>query len=467
MSVATKEEIIRELVKTNYWWERRVIDEKDVQPYHREIFEELVNELEGNLIIGIIGARRTGKTTLMYQLIEHLLASKLEPRRILMFTFDSPILVADKEIIPKILDTFRELNPTDEKLYFFFDEIQYVPEWSRWLKSHYDRKENLKFIISGSSGTLIYKDTSESLAGRISFYRTHPFTFYEFCAYSKKELAEVLQGLRTKDFEIEPLLNRETQVRLEFYRPEISSLFNRYLLYGGIPEVFNMDLKAAQKWMKSDYLGLVFYRDLLKIFEVRDVKSLEELFFFAASVHGQRVNYSTIASTLETRIETVKQYLHYLEAVNVLQIINFYSRSIKKKLRAEKKIYVADSGLRNAVLGNREEALGSEDEVSVMVEGAVASHLINRFSTEFSKYVYYWRSVYELDFVVDYENKVLPIEVKYRNKVDARDLKGLLGFMEKFGIRRGIVVSKDIMKREEIDGKEIDYIPAWVFLCMF
>lgn len=465
--MATKEEIIRELVRTNYWWERRVINEKDVQPYHREIFEELVKELQGNLITGIIGARRTGKTTLMYQLVEHLLAGKVEPRRILMFTFDSPIMVADKEIIPKILDTFRELNPTEEKLYVFFDEIQYVHEWSRWLKGRYDRKENLKFIISGSSGTLIYKDTSESLAGRISFYRTNPFTFYEFCSYSKKELAEVFQGLRTKDFEMEPLLNRETQVRLEFYRPEFSSLFNRYLLYGGIPEVFNMDLKAAQKWMKSDYLGLVFYRDLLKSFEVRDVKSLEELFFFVARVHAQRVNYSTIASTLETRIETVKQYLHYLEAVNVLQIINFYSRSIKKQLRAEKKIYIADSGLRNAVLGIREEALGSEDEVSVMVEGAVAAHLINRFSTEFSKYVYYWRSVYEVDFVVDFENMILPVEVKYRNKVDARDLKGLLGFMEKFGVKRGIVVSKDMLKREEMGGKVIDFIPAWVFLGMF
>lgn len=465
--MATKEEIIRELVRTNYWWERRVIDEKDVQPYHREIFEELVKELEGNLITGIIGARRTGKTTLMYQLIEHLLINKIEPRRILMFTFDSPIMVADKEIIPKILDTFRELYPTEEKLYVFFDEIQYVPEWSRWLKSHYDRKENLKFVISGSSGTLIYKDTSESLAGRISFYRTHPFTFYEFCAYNKKELAEVFQGLRTQDFEMEPLLNRETQARLEFYRSEFSSLFNRYLLFGGIPEVFNMDLKAAQKWMKSDYLGLVFYRDLLKSFEVRDVKSLEELFFFAAGVHAQRVNYSTIASTLETRIETVKQYLHYLEAVNVLYIINFYSRSIKKQLRAEKKIYIADSGLRNAVLGIKEEALGSEDEVSVMVEGAVAAHLINRFSTEFSKYVYYWRSVYEVDFVVDFENKILPIEVKYRNKMDARDLKGLLGFMEKFGVKRGIVVSKDMLRKEEIDGKEIDFIPARVFLCLF
>jgi len=102
-----------------------------------------------------------------------------------------------------------------------------------------------------------------------------------------------------------------------------------------------------------------------------------------------------------------------------------------------------------------------------MVEGAVAAHLINRFSTEFSKYVYYWRAVDEVDFVVDYENKILQIEVKYRNKMNAMDLKELLGFMEKFEVGRGIVVSKDVLKKEEIDGKEIDYIPAWVFLGMF
>lgn len=463
--MAMKEEIIRELVRTNYWWERRAIDEKDALPYHREIFDELVKAIEDKLITGIIGARRTGKTTLMYQLIEDLLARKVEPRRILMFTFDSPIMVADREIIPKILETYREMYQFKEKIYVFFDEIQYVSEWSRWLKSYYDRKEKIKFIVSGSSGTLIYKDTSESLAGRISFYRVYPFTFYEFCAYHEKELVEVLKGLKTKDFEIGTLLQKKAS--LEFYRPLIASMFNRYLLYGGIPEVFSWDLKTAQKWMKSDYLGLVFYRDLLKTFEVRDVKSLEELFFFAANTHAQRINYSTIANSLNTRIETVKQYLHYLEAVNVIQIINFYSKSIKKKIRAEKKIYVSDSGLRNAILGNREEALGSEEEVSIMVEGAVASHLINKFSTEFSKYVHYWRSVYEVDFVIDFENKIIPVEVKYRDNVDARDLKGLFSFMEKFKVKRGIVVTKNTLKKEEINSREIDYIPAWLFLCMF
>lgn len=466
-SMATKEEVIRELVRTNYWWERKAVDKKDTAPYHREIFQELAKALESKLVTGIIGARRTGKTTLMFQLIERLLTDKVDPRRILMFAFDNPMMVADEEVVPKIIEAYREINPTKEKVYVFFDEIQYVKEWSRWLKSYYDRKENIKFIVSGSSGTLIYKETSESLAGRISFYRTHPFTFFEFCAYHNKELEKVLRNFRTEDFTIDELLNKEMEAKLEFYRRDILPLFSKYLLYGGIPEVFDWDLKTAQKWMKSDYLGLVFYRDLLKIFEVRDVKSLEELFFFAASAHAQRINYSAIANSLNTRIETVKQYLYYLEAVNVIHIINFYSKSIKKKMRAEKKIYISDTGLRNAVLGSGEEALGSEEELSRMVEGAVASHLVNKFSKEFSKDVYYWRSVYEVDFVLDLKKQVLPIEVKYRSDVNAKDLKGLLSFMEKFKAKRGVVVTKDMLKREEIDSKEIDYIPAWLFLCVY
>ncbi len=463
--MATKEEIIRELVRTNYWWERGVLDERDIQPFRREVFGEIVGQLEEKLITGIIGARRTGKTTLMFQVIEHLLARKVEPNRILMFTFDNPILVADREIIPKILDTFREMYPSKEKVYVFFDEIQYVNEWSRWLKSYYDRKENIKFVVSGSSGTLIYKDTSESLAGRISFYRLHPFSLYEFCIYHEKDLVEVLKEMKAKNFGIDALL--DSKVRLEFYRPRIASLFNKYLLCGGLPEVFGWELKAAQKWMRSDYLGLVFYRDLLKIFEVRDVKSLEELFFFAANAHAQRINYSAIANSLNTRIETVKQYLHYLEAVNVIQIVNFYSKSIKQNIRAEKKIYVSDSGLRNAILGMREEVLGSEEEVSRIVEGLVANHLINRFSTEFANYVYYWRSVYEVDFVVEYENKILPVEVKYSDNLDARDLKGLTSFMDRFKVDRGLVVTKNLLKKEKIGSREIAYIPAWLFLCLF
>ena len=464
--MVTKEQIIKEMARANYWWERRAVDEKDAVRYHRKVFPKLVNALEYRQITGIIGARRTGKTTLMYQLIGHLLANKVDPRKILMFTFDNPQMVADEEIIPKILETYKEINPGKEKVYVFLDEIQYVREWSRWLKGYYDRKEAFKFVVSGSSGTLIYKETSESLTGRISFYRTYPFTFFEFCSYSNKELGDLLKGLRTDDFP-KRLFQKKNQARLEFYRGDILSLFNRYLLYGGIPEVFNWDLKTAQRWMKNDYLGLVFYRDLLKIFEVRDVKSLEELFFFAANAHANRINYSTIANSLNTRIETVKQYLYYLEAVNIIQIINFYSTSIKKKLRAEKKIYVSDIGLRNAVLGDGEEVFGSEEKVSLMVEGVIASHLINKHSTEFSKEVYYWRQIYEVDFVLDLKTQRLPIEVKYRTNIDPKDLKGLMKFMEKFKLSWGLVLTKDRMSREEIDGKKIYYIPAWLFLCVY
>jgi len=455
----SKEAILREMVKASYWWERGAVDEKDALPYKRRIFGELLAELDERRITGIIGARRTGKTTLMYQLVRALLEKGVDAKSVLMFSFDNPLMSADEQIIPKVLETYRETFQLKGTAFVFLDEVQYVKDWSRWLKGFHDRKEPFKFVVSGSSGTLIYKDTSESLAGRVSFHRVGPFSFPEFAEYHDPKLGKFLEelgGIRTEE-----LFSDRVRARIEFHKGEALSLFNRYLIRGGIPEAFQQELKAGQKWLRSDYVGLVFYRDLMKLFEVRDIRTLEELFFFAVNAHAQRINYSRIAGALGTRIETVKQYLGYLEAVKMVTLLNCHSRSAKKVIRAEKKIYIADSGLRNAVLGAAEEILADEQQASFEVEGIVGAHLDAKFSTDLSRNVYFWRSLHELDFVADDRRELMPVEVKYSSNVDARDLRGLLTFMEEFGVTLGYVVTKDLLRKEG----NLLYIPAWLFLC--
>jgi hypothetical protein len=386
----------------------------------------------------------------------------VEPGNVLLFTFDNPLMTEDEEIIVRLLETYVELKPGKGTRYVLLDEIQYVPEWSRWLKTLYDRGEDMRFVVSGSSGRLIFQNTTESLTGRITFRSTHPFSFHEYCSYHLPELRPFLQDLRCTD--LNGAYASSIMGKMELHGKEITGMFNRYLLLGGIPQTFGLAPDEVRRWLKDDYLDMVFYRDLLKLFEVRDVRTLEEVFYFASHAHAQRISLTKIASALGARLETVKQYLGYLEAVDLVQLVEHYSGSLKKSLRAEKKVYITDTGIRNAVLGYGEDALGDPEKVGSMVEGVVAMHLHNIAPSRFPRTISYWRAVHEVDLVVSTGKGMVPIEIKHRRKITHADLKGLLMFMSKYDIKRGLVLTRDLMKRETVDGKDLLYLPSWLFL---
>ncbi len=463
--MVSKDDIMGELVRTNYWWETGSVRALDLEEYRRNMFTDLVDALEDKEICGIIGARRTGKTTLMYQLIDLLLERGVEPKNIMLFTFDNPLMCEDEGVIEKIVHIHEEIYGITDKRYIFFDEIQYVKDWSRWIKSIYDKNMNIKFVVSGSSGKLIYKNTSESLTGRISFFETDSFSFGEYCCYKGSEgLKSFLEGL--DDGNSDPLTvdPYELNLKIKHHEKELKRLFNDYILYGGIPETFDKELSKAHKWLRQDYVGLVFYRDLMELFDIRDTRTLEELFYYIANTHGQRANYSKIGDMLDCRIETVKTYLGYLEIAGLINIIEYYSKSPKRSKRAEKKLFVLDSGVLNAIKGNDKKILTYSAIVGSIVEGIVCSHLVSGKIDILPKNVYYWRSVYEVDFVVKERDGLIPIEVKYKNNVGESDLKGLISFMEKHNIEEGIVITKEKFEETIIDNNKIWYIPVWFFL---
>ncbi|MFH1774950.1 MAG: hypothetical protein ABH874_08345 [Methanobacteriota archaeon] len=78
--------------------------------------------------------------------------------------------------------------------------------------------------------------------------------------------------------------------------------------------------------------------------------------------------------------------------------------------------------------------------------------------------LYYWKDKQEVDIIMDTRRGLIPIEVKYKSRIDRMDLKGLLKFMEKFKVKKGIVVTKEMFETQRIDGKEILFVPAWLFL---
>ncbi len=352
--------------------------------------------------------------------------------------------------------------------YIFLDEIQYVKDWSRWVKSFYDRNEDIKFVVSGSSGKLIYKNTSESLTGRISFFETSTFSFGEYCKYNgDRDLKKFLTDLDFSRMDLKRIDSKDVKIKVKHYDRELKKLFNDYILYGGIPETFHKEPHKAYKWLKEDYVGLVFYRDLMELFDIRDTRTLEELFYYIANTHGQRANYSKIGDMLDCRVETVKTYLGYLDIASLVNIVEYYSKSPKRSKRAEKKLFVSDSGILNAVRGGGKSILTDRKKIGSIVEGIVCSNIVSERSAVFSKNVFYWRSVYELDFVIKKGDDLIPMEVKYTSKIRDGDLKGLLSFMDKYLVDEGIVLTKESYETKKIDGKRIYFVPVWVFLLKY
>jgi len=450
--------IKEQLIKLNPWWKTKQVSEELLKPFARIGFNNYLDSLNNKRILCLTGLRRSGKSTLMYQLINHLL-DRTDPKRILYLIFNLKEL--KESGIKNILAEYAELNNLDlkkQETYVFLDEIHYVKDWSFELKEFYDLGYPIKFIVSGSSSINLYKVSSESLVGRIGIKHLYPFSLKEYLTYYHPECKSLPNNFDL----LWQIKNYQKQFLL--YQTTITKLFLQYLLKGAIPEQFEEgSFNNWQNWLRQDYVSLTLHRDILDIYGLYDAKALEDLLSIIASQSSQRFSYLSLAKNLGLKKDTVKRYLFYLKTASLIYEADFFTKSISKIARKNKKFYLADTGLINAVLYNNE--LIDESFVGHLVETVVQLHLriflTKRFGLEFPN-LYYWQANGEIDFVLDLKKELVPIEVKYRKKITKEDIKTMHEFFRKFKSKRGIIVTKNTWKRE---GK-ILFIPAWVFLLM-
>ena len=152
-------------------------------PLQRALYTKLCTALEHRFIVSVLGLRRTGKTTLFLQLIDHLINRGVPRQNILFYTFDEPAEL--EKVINDYLAHFS-LNLEQGPFYFFLDEIQKLENWQSKVKIYYDHYPSIKFMVSGSASTLIRK-RSESLAGRIFEYTLSPLSYQEFLHFRQRD----------------------------------------------------------------------------------------------------------------------------------------------------------------------------------------------------------------------------------------------------------------------------------------
>lgn len=459
----TDEELLQVLVKMNPWWQTDRVPEHLKMQKKREVFDELRSFTDEDRITSLIGLRRVGKTTLLYQLIDHQLESESSESVLYASLDDVTLLDLDKPV-KRIFEVYKnKVRRKEGPTYIFLDEIQFDDTWELELKNIWDR-EKVKVFVSGSSSLKI-KRSKESLVGRIHTVKLPPLSFYGFMRFNGVEMdlndyRKRFQRNLVKGSEQAYKVLENCSYELELMRGDASSLLNRYLIRGGFPETLDVDkIDLWQRFLKEDVVDRVLFRDIPEIYEVRNRRLLVSLLHFAAAESSRLFSYNSLSQDLGARNETISNYMTYLENSFLIHIHQNYTSSYQKKIRSRKKIYMADTGLRYALLNMENDILSDAQELGVGMENLIAialDSLTDRYNID----LFYWRDKYEVDFVLERENPV-PIEVKYKNDIRSSDLKGLQKFREEYSVG-GIVITKDRMDHQN----GIAFIPAWAFLVL-
>ncbi len=390
----------------------------------RELFDELIRYLNAKQILGIIGMRRTGKTVLLKQLMEHLIKLGEKRDRILYFSFDE-----ESVSLEDVISEYQSRLGTDilsaGKIYLFLDEIQKLEGWQNKVKYYYDTYHDLKFFVSGSSSLFLRKKAEESLAGRIFLFHLPVLNFTEFLHFKgQDELIERPQMFKE-------IIQQET------------------LMYAKrqFPELVTADEPFINMYVGS-ILNKVIYEDLPKIFPIEYEDLLKQILKIVASNPGIITDYSSLATDLGINRKTLSKYIFYLERGFLIQKCYNFSRNRLTSEKKMKKLYLSSTTL----LFHLYEA----PDLGKVVENLVMNS---------SKAEFFWRrGTSEVDCVLIEDGTIIPLESKYRNNIQKKELKGLVKFLKEFSIEKGYVVTKESEEELRINEHQIIFLPLWKWL---
>lgn len=417
MAIVNDEQVIKVLRQYNPWWRTPSVIKEESKPQKRLAYYEALKTLMHKSIrrfAVLSGMRRVGKTTILYQIIDHLIDEGINPKNILYATFDNPILkLVNAE---NVLSVYEVMYPINGTRYIFFDEVQYTENWELWMKVIYDSRKDIRLIATGSASPVLEKGSADSGTGRWSVLKIPTMSFYEYCRLLDLDLPVLPDDLRLS--ELAGFSSAQLGDLMNKFIP-LQNHFNRYLTIGGFPElVLADDDDYAQRMLREDVVDKVIKRDVLSLFNIRSPLLMEKLFLYLCMNGAEIFNATTAAKELEnTSIATIESYIKALEMSNLIYLAKPMDVGSKGALKGKPKIFVADAAIRNAVL-MIDDVLSDESELGVMVETTVYKHMVS-FCQGSSAQLGYFRKARdnqkEIDVVAEFPRWKILCEVKYRN----------------------------------------------------
>ena len=448
MAIVSNEQVIKVLRQYNPWWRNPDIVKVESKPQKRLAYYEAMKMLKHKTIrrfTVLSGARRVGKTTIMYQMIENLVEEGVNPKNILYVSFDNPIVkMIDVETV---LSIYESLYPLEDTKYVFMDEIQYTEHWELWMKVIYDSRKDIRLTATGSSSPILEKGSTDSGTGRWSVLKIPTMSFYEYCCLLKIEESTIPDSVKLTS--LVKMSNSEIGDIMSRFST-LEGHFNRYLMIGGFPElVLSDDDDYAQRMLREDVVDKVIKRDVLTLFNIRSPLLMEKLFLYLCMNSTEIFSITTAAKELEnTSVSTIEGYLEALEMSNLIYISKPMDVGSKGALKGRPKIYVADAAIRNAVL-MIEDVLSDEKELGAMIETCVYKHIVSFYQGSTAQIGYFRKAKdnqKEVDVVIELPREKILCEVKYRNNshIPATDAIVELCSDEKSKVTHAFLITKSM-----------------------
>lgn len=467
-------DIKQSLITNNVWWKDEKINSQFLLGRKREEFNNIISKLNEKRILSIIGPRRVGKSTLIYQTINYLLEEeKIDKKRILLFSGDDPSLFFNEDDkLSDVLEVYfneilqESISKLSSKVYIFIDEIHFIKSWQNYLKICFDRKYNIKFVVTGSSSLHLFKDANESLLGRIENIYVLPLTFHQFLNFHRTYVTKQDNIILPK-FDLDnpesSFKNLEKIYYDEDLKITIQKILNEYILVGGYPEYFeDRDIDIWQRRLADDIITRGIYKDILTMYNIKSPEILEKLLYYIAANNSQTFSYTGMTGNFSIDTVTLISYIGYLKQAFLINVLENYSTNVGKVIRSNKKLSILDNGIQNSLLKKKEL---NYDDIGHIVESMVDFDIRLMCEKEnYNEYYYRNSAKEEIDIILDRKIDIIPIEVKYTNQIEGYDTTVIKSFIEKNNNNKigntnyGIVVTKDIYKKEE----NLYYIPYWL-----
>jgi predicted AAA+ superfamily ATPase len=423
----------------NPWWqEGRVptaLASAVERPLARCLYRRLLHDVPRRFQL-ILGPRRVGKTTVMYQTVQHLVDTGCQPRRLLWLRLDHPLLML-QPLGELVRAAIKESAATVESpLYLFLDELTYAADWDLWLKTFYDEAWPVRVTGTSSSTAALRNRQVESGVGRWEEQYLAPYLFGEFLELAGHPVSVPVETSLARTL--------EAATRAVPADATLAGLRRRFLLTGGFPEILlgsasqgdeESALLQSQRILRSDAVERAIYKDIPQAFGLESPMLLERLLYTLAGQVTGVLSPTTLSQTLDGMSQpTVDRYLAYLERAFLVFTVPNYSGSEASRQRRGRKLYFVDSAVRNAALQRGIAPLHDAAELGVLTENLVAGHL-HALSQQSAVRLYHWRDRNdEVDLIYDHPEEPLALEIGLSH---THHRSGLQRFMERFPRFRG------------------------------
>lgn len=394
--------------------------------------------LKSGMIITITGARRCGKTHLLKQTIRSVTEQGIPLKQTIFLNFEDERLNLNATDLDLILQScyelFPEQNPAD--FWFFFDEIQNIEGWEKFIRRVYDNVSQ-NIYLTGSNSKMLASEIATELRGRSINFTLYPFSLREYLNFHNAPQ----KHLTTVD------------------RAKITTLTKNFILNGGFPEISKAPPELRIKILQ-EYFNVMIYRDIVERYEISNPETLK--FFIkkalvsVTSPFSVNKTYNDLKS-MGYRVSNkyLYEYLEHSTAAFLLETVDKFHFSEIKREKSDKKVYAIDQGLLAAINYSHSQNLGTLLENMVYLE-----------FRKWGNRVYYFKELYECDFIVEENNAFIPVQVSWTLK-DAltrdREINGLLKACRHIGANSGVIITFDETSLHEVNNISIQCIPVWEY----